>query len=217
MSLNRNGGPGSGAALTASLHSGYAWMQVEATAERGARGVTPEERIALEAVRNGNPDAYETLVDLHMRKAMSIAWGIVRNEHDAEDIVQEAFVKAFEKIGSMRSGETFAPWLFRIVTNLSLDQLRRQKRRPSEELSEHLPATSRTDATPVETLAQRIDAAILTLPEMQQLVARLHLIEELSHTEVAEITGLSEGTIRSHLFHARKKLQQLLVDVWEEQ
>lgn len=207
----------SGAALTAPLLSEYAFMRVQTSGERGGRSVAPEERIALEAIRNGNADAYGTLVHLHMRKAMSIAWGILRNEHDAEDVVQEAFVKAFEKIASMRSDEAFAPWLFRIVSNLALDQLRRQKRRPSEELNEQLPSSSRTDALAVETLASRIDGAILTLPEMQQLVARLHLVEEMSHSEIAEITALGEGTIRSHLFHARKKLQQLLVDVWEEQ
>lgn len=206
-----------GAALTAPLNCEYGLSEAATSGAVGERAISSEERIALEAIRNGNHDAYATLVDLYMRKAVSIAWGVVRNQHDAEDLVQEAFVRAFEKIGSVRSGESFGPWLFRIVTNLSLDHLRRQKRRPMDELDEHLPSSIKTDSLPVETLASRIDAAILTLPEMQQLVARLHLVEELTHAEIAVITGLTEGTVRSHLFHARKKLQQMLVDVWEEQ
>jgi RNA polymerase sigma-70 factor, ECF subfamily len=216
MSTSPKGGLATASTLTAPFRCEYALPRVQAMTS-GVSGVSPEERIALDAVRNGNSNAYATLVDLHMRRALSISWGIVRNEHDAEDIVQEAFVKAYEKIGSMRSGDAFAPWLFRIVTNLSLDHLRRQKRRPSEELRDDFASSSRTDAPPLEALAARIDTAILTLPEMQQLVARLHLIEEMSHSEVARITGLSEGTIRSHLSHARKKLQNLLHDVWEDQ
>jgi RNA polymerase sigma-70 factor (ECF subfamily) len=176
-----------------------------------------DDRDAIEAAKRGDREAYEQLVRRYMKRALSISWGIVRNAHDAEDLTQEAFVRAFEKIGSFRSTERFGPWLFRIVTNLSLDLLRSAKRHPTEEVPATLRSADRTDGIPSETMAARIDAAIESLPEMQRLVARLFLVEELSHGEIAAITGLSDGTIRSHLSHARRKLQRELEDLREAQ
>jgi RNA polymerase sigma-70 factor (ECF subfamily) len=178
-----------------------------------------EERDAIRLVRQGEADAYGYLVEKYSRRALSIAWGIVRDGAEAEEVVQEAFVRGYETIGRFREGERFGPWLFRIVTNLGLDSLRR-RRRISEPLSEAEPAP-RLDGADVATfsneIARRIDAALLTLPEMQQLVARLHLVEELDHRDVAAITGLTEGTIRSHLSHARRKLQEMLQDLRMEE
>lgn len=170
----------------------------------------------VERAKGGDSDAWGVLVRRYMRRALSVAWGIVRNAHDAEDITQEALVKAFRKIGSFRSGEAFGPWLLRIVTNLALDHYRASRRRAEESLDEAMPARERTGAVAIETIARRIDEAIEALPEMQRIVARLYLVEEMSHAEIATITELSEGTVRSHLSHARKKLQEMLRDVREE-
>lgn len=198
--------------LASPRSTGYAFAVVNETTPLA---IDENERIALAAVRSGTSDAYGYLVGKYMRKALSIAWGIVRDGSDAEDVVQDAFVRAYERIGSMRSDQSFAPWLFRIVTNLALDHVRRRGRRAEEEVSEHLKSPLQTDAIAGETIARRIDEAIESLPEMQRLVARLYLVEEFTHAEIAEITGLSDGTVRSHLSHARKKLQQSLSDVYE--
>jgi RNA polymerase sigma factor, sigma-70 family len=178
------------------------------------------EQQAIERVRSGDSAAYSFLLSRHVKRTMSIAWGIVRNADDAEDLTQEAFVRAFEKIGSFRPGEPFGPWIYRIVTNLALDLVKHRKRVRQEKVTD-VHTTSRRDSADVRAesgeIARHIDEAIESLPEMQRLVARLSLVEELGHAEIASMTGLSEGTVRSHLSLARRKLREMLHDVYREE
>jgi RNA polymerase sigma-70 factor (ECF subfamily) len=171
---------------------------------------------AIEALRRGDNSGYDYLVRKYMRRVVSLAWGLVRNAGDAEDLAQEAFVRAYEKIGRFRAGEPFGPWIFRIVTNLALDVLKHRRKFRDEELAESEPA-ARRDRADLPALAgelsERIDAAIESLPEMQRIVARLFLVEQFEHVEIAAMTSLNEGTVRSHLSLARKKLQQQLADL----
>lgn len=177
------------------------------------------EQRAIDAVKRGDPSAYDYLVSKYMKRVVSIAWGIVRNAHDAEDLAQEAFVKAYQSIGRFKSGQSFGPWIYRIVTNLALDVVKHRKRFRHEELRDVEPAGRRDDADlPARSgeLSVRIDDAIESLPEMQRVVARLYLVEEFGHAEIAEMTGLSEGTVRSHLSLARGKLKERLSDLHGE-
>jgi RNA polymerase sigma-70 factor (ECF subfamily) len=175
------------------------------------------ERRAIDAVKRGDDGAYDYLVAKYMKRVVSIAWGIVRNPHDAEDLAQEAFVKAFQSMSRFKSGEPFGPWIYRIVTNLSLDVMKHRSRFRHEEISESEPAGRRDRAdlgATANELARRIDRAIESLPEMQRIVARLFLVEEFEHSEIASMTGLTEGTVRSHLSLARRKLQDQLADLY---
>ena len=168
-------------------------------------------------MQGGDAHAYDYLTRKYMKRVMSIAWGITRNAADAEDLAQEAFVKAYQSIDRFRRGEPFGPWIYRIVTNLSLDLMKHRTKFRDVELSGEEPAARRDAAElPAVTsqIAGRIDEAIQTLPEMQRLVVRLFLVEEFGHTEIAAMTGLSEGTVRSHLSLGRKKLRELLADVY---
>lgn len=172
---------------------------------------------AIAAVKRGDRNAYDYLVAKYAKRVVSVAWGIVRNAADAEDLAQEAFVKAFQSIDRFRDGDPFGPWIYRIVTNLGLDVMKHRKKFRHEELSGHEPAARRDGAelgAVSNEIGQRIDRAIESLPEMQRLVARLFLVEELEHVEIAAMTGLNEGTIRSHLSLARKKLREELADVY---
>jgi len=174
------------------------------------------EQRAIDAVKRGDASAYDYLVSKYMKRVVSIAWGIVRNAHDAEDLAQEAFVKAYRTIGRFKTGQPFGPWIYRIVTNLALDVVKHRKRFRHEELRDVEPAARRDDADLAARsgeLAVRIDAAIESLPEMQRVVARLYLVEEFGHAEIAEMTGLSEGTVRSHLSLASGKLKERLSDL----
>lgn len=176
------------------------------------------EQRSIEAVKRGDDGAYDYLVTKYMKRVVSIAWGIVRNAHDAEDLAQEAFVKAFQSMSRFQSGEPFGPWIYRIVTNLSLDVMKHRTRFRHEEISEAEPAGRRDRAdlgATVNELATRIDRAIESLPEMQRIVARLYLVEEFEHSEIAGMTGLTEGTVRSHLSLARRKLKEQLSDLYE--
>lgn len=172
---------------------------------------------AIARVQQGDAEAYDYLVQKYLRRVVSIAWGVVRNAHDAEDLAQEAFVKAYQSVNRFRAGEPFGPWIYRIVTNAALDTMKHRNKFRHEAIAETEPAARRDDATlPAMSneLAQRIDMAIEELPEMQRIVARLHLVEEFDHQEIAGMTDLSEGTVRSHLSLARKKLREKLADLY---
>jgi RNA polymerase sigma-70 factor (ECF subfamily) len=172
---------------------------------------------AIAGTKSGRPEAYEYLVTKYLKRVISVAWGIVRNPDDAEDLAQEAFVRAYENIERFRTGDPFGPWIYRIVTNLSLDVVKHRSRVRQEALSEMEESERRDRADlPAKSneIASRIDRALQSLPEMQGLVARLHLVEEFSHTEIAEMLNLNEGTVRSHLSLARRKLREQLADVY---
>lgn len=178
----------------------------------------PAEKSLIERAQVGDTGAYDALVSHYLRRVVSIAASIVRNPHDAEDLAQEAFVKAYQSIGRFRSDEPFGPWIFRIVTNLSLDVLKHRRRVRHEEITENQQAPRRDEAhvaTMSGEIARRIDAALSELPEMQQVVARLNLIEQFEHREIAAMTGVSEGTVRSHLSLARTKLKEKLADLYD--
>jgi len=183
---------------------------------RSATNEDPIEARAIAAVKTGENASYDYLVSKYMKRVVSIAWGIVRNAADAEDLAQEAFVKAFETIGRFKPGEPFGPWIYRIVTNLSLDVMKHRKRFRHEEITDAAPAErrDRADLPAISNeLAARIDQGIESLPEMQRIVARLYLVDEFGHSEIAKMTGLSEGTVRSHLSLARGKLKEKLADL----
>ena len=172
---------------------------------------------AIAAVKGGDRNAYDYLVTKYMKRVMSVAWGIVRNAADAEDLAQEAFVKAYQSMDRFRSGEPFGPWIFRIVTNLSLDVMKHRTKFRDEELSGEEQAGRRDSASlsaSTSEIGRRIDQAVESLPQMQRVVARLFLVEEFEHFEIASMTGLSEGTVRSHLSLARKKLREQLADIY---
>jgi len=175
------------------------------------------ERELIERAQSGDTGAYDALVSHYSKRVLSIAWGIVRNAHDAEDLAQEAFVKAYQSIGRFRSEEPFGPWIFRITTNLALDTLKHRRRVRHEEIRESEPAARRDSAdlaAKTNEITRRIGEALDELPEMQRVVARLHLVEQFEHREIAAMTGLSEGTVRSHLSHARAKLREKLADLY---
>lgn len=177
----------------------------------------PLELQAIDAVKRGDSGAYDYLVSKYLRRVISVAWGLIRNPADAEDLAQEALVRAFESIGRFKSGEPFGPWVYRIVTNLSLDLIKHRQRVRHEELTDTRSAPRSDEADLRATSGQigtRIDRAIETLPEMQRVVARLYLVEQFEYGEIAAMTGLSEGTIRSHLSLARKKLREELTDLY---
>lgn len=180
--------------------------------------VEDDEAALIEAARRGDRDAYGRLVRAHLPRALAVAHGIVRNRADSEDLAQDAFVRAYAHLGQFRTGAPFAPWLFRIVTNLALDLVKHRRRIREEELGDThaAPRSSEADvAASANEKLRRIDAALEALPEMQGIVARLSIVEELEHADIAAALGITEGTVRSHLSHARAALRERLSDLYE--
>ena len=183
--------------------------------------------------QQGDMAAFRQLVDRHQRRAFAIALALVRDENDARELVQDAFLRVFKSLGSFQGGSSFFTWLYRIITNLSIDLIRKPGRQladidearfESDESQEaEFPLLSRVDgADPADVvrrreIAKRLQAALDALPPYHRGVIVMREIEGLSYEEMAQAMNVSKGTIMSRLFHARQKLQKALADCYEEQ
>ncbi len=194
----------------------------------GARRTRIGELIGL--VQQGDQGAFRRLVERHQRSAFLLAVGLVRDENDARELVQEAFLRVYRGLGTFQGGSSFFTWLYRIVTNLAIDHIRKPGRRGAELFDEDrtgdepsaLPMVSRIDgADPMDVLrrreiAARIEAALEALPPIHRGVILMREVEGMSYDEIAQAMGVSKGTIMSRLFHARQKLQRALADCYAE-
>ncbi len=154
--------------------------------------------------------------------------GLLRDEHDAREVVQEAFLRVYRGLDSFHGGSSFFTWLYRIVTNLSIDLMRKPARREAE-LDERrrvdeseIPLLSRVDgADPLDVvrrreIAERIRQALDALPPYHRGVILMREVEGMSYEDMAQAMGVSKGTIMSRLFHARQKMQRALADCYDE-
>jgi RNA polymerase sigma-70 factor (ECF subfamily) len=168
---------------------------------------------------------FAELVARHQRRALRIAFHYVRDAADADEAVQDAFVKAYSHIGTFRDELPFEVWFTRILINGCLDRIKARKRR-EKWLAPPSVDASGVERSPTEFLASRgpspeeqvlrqerrrqLHAALAQLPERQRLVFALTHFEGRSSREVSEVTGLNESTVRVHLFRAIRRLRGLL-------
>jgi RNA polymerase sigma-70 factor (ECF subfamily) len=192
-----------------------------------------EDRVLIAKAQAGDVAAFRQLVERHQRRAFAIALALVRDENDARELVQDAFLRVYKGLNSFQGGSSFFTWLYRIITNLSIDLIRKPGRQladidearfESDESQEaEFPLLSRVDgADPVDVvrrreIAKRLQVALDALPPYHRGVIVMREIEGLSYEEMAQSMGVSKGTIMSRLFHARQKLQKALADCYEEQ
>ncbi len=213
-------------AVAANVNSG-----ARAASNRLVRQAEAEEdRALIDRARTGDKLAFRQLVDRHQRRAFAIALSLVRDENDAREVVQEAFIRVFRGIDSFHGGSSFFTWLYRIVTNLSIDLMRKPARRDQEldesrEIKDEfdIPLLARLDgADPADVvrrgeIRQKIQSALDALPPYHRGVIVMREVEGMSYEEMAQAMGVSKGTIMSRLFHARQKLQRALADCYAEQ
>jgi RNA polymerase sigma-70 factor, ECF subfamily len=171
--------------------------------------ISDEERELVSLARKGDDKGFAGLVRLHQRRAYIVARSIVMTHEDAEDAVQEGFLRAYQALDRFDPTQTFSAWLNRIVANAALDLARRKKVRNAEELSEAIPAPFRDPAEGGE-LKERLEAALAQLQPRARSVIVLHDVEGFTHAEIGEMLGIPGGTARSDLHHARQKLRVLL-------
>ena len=169
--------------------------------------------------------AFEELVARHRDKIYARAYSMMRNEEEAIDLSQEAWVKAWQRLKQFQGEASFATWMTRITINLCLDQLRRQKRQRSESIEamdeesggveRQMPVVTVNPTEGLERgeLRQRIDAALSQLSYAHRTVIVLHEFEEMEYKEIAKTMGCSIGTVMSRLFYARRKMAALLADL----
>lgn len=178
--------------------------------------------------QHGDTEAFEQLVFRHRDKIYARAMLMMRNEEEALDLSQEAWVKAWQRLHQFQGDSSFATWMTRIVINLCLDQIRRQKKTRSEsieQLEEDAGGVERQ--MPVETvnpteglekteLRRRIDEAMSKLTDAHRAVLIMHEFDGLQYKEIADRIGISIGTVMSRLFYARRRLASLLQSLRRE-
>lgn len=171
-----------------------------------------DEAEIVERVRHGDTAAFDVLVLRHMPRAFRLAYRLLGQREDAEDIVQETFLTALERIDSFQTGRPFAPWFFRILVNRGLNARKARSLRQTEAIpaDARAPTDSPERATERSELRARLGAALDQLPERQRAIVRLFELEGFSGAEIAEMMDLSAGTVRWHLHHARKVLREAL-------
>lgn len=207
-------------------------METSATQSAGR---TPEtDGQLVQHVLAGDRGAFDELVRRHQRQAVAVSYRLLGNTHDALEVTQDAYLKAFRSLGTLQKPEAFGGWLMRIVSNLSLNYRRGRKSRAQLPLDDILgPSAGAARAgdqaaggsewmarndDPVKRLegvelGEKLQEAMKQLPERQRLAIVMFTIEELPQKQVAEALGCSVEAVKWHVFQGRKKLKELLKDV----
>ena len=180
--------------------------------------------------QDGSTEAFDQLVSRYRTRIFGMIYNMVHNEQDAWDLAQDSFVKAWKSIGRFRGKSSFYTWMYRIVMNVTIDWLRKKQIRgggaefdDAIQLKEIDPASKtvpKADALTHERMERdeiraRIDGAIAQLSPEHRAVILMKETEDMQYHEIAEALGCSIGTVMSRLFYARKKLQNLLRDLYE--
>ncbi|MEJ2596050.1 MAG: RNA polymerase sigma factor [bacterium] len=173
------------------------------------------QKIILE-VKNGSHEAFRKVVERFQSYAYSLSFRILCQKQDAEDVVQEGFIKIWKHIGLYDHEQEFSTWMYKIITNTALDKLKREKRSHFTSLSEdHLVNRLKSDDDTAQKMVNSELGAIIHtltgyLPEKQRMVFILRDMEELSSAETQEILDMSENSVKSNLYHARKSIKKQL-------
>jgi RNA polymerase sigma-70 factor, ECF subfamily len=183
----------------------------------------------VRAAQRGDMAAFEVLVARHRDKIYARAFSMMRSEEDAIDLSQEAWVKGWQRLKQFQRESSFVTWMTRIVINLCLDQLRKQKRHRAESIElldeesggveRQMPIVTVNPTAGLERreLRQRIDKALGQLSYEHRTVLVLHEFEELEYKEIAKRMECSIGTVMSRLFYARRKMANLMASYKREE
>lgn len=178
--------------------------------------------------QKGSMTAFEELVARHRDKIYARAYSMMRNEDEALDLSQDAWVKGWRRLAQFQGDSSFVTWMTRIVINLCLDQLRKQKRQRTESIEaleadgggieRRMPVVTPNPTEGLERaeLRQRIDRALAQLSHEHRTVLVLHEFEELEYKEIAKRMKCSIGTVMSRLFYARRRMASLLAGLKRE-
>ena len=214
------------------MQSGEATSE-PSTGEKNA--LSPESGVGLDDLalvkrcQAGDDQAFDELVTKYRTRVFAMLYHLVHNEQDAWDLAQDGFLKAWKSMDRFRGQSSFYTWLYRIMTNVAIDWLRKKQIQSGQEFDDSI---ALHDMEPTSDLApkseplplvkmerrevrQRIDLAINKLSPEHRTVILLKEMEGLQYHEIADTVGCSLGTVMSRLFYARRKLQTLLKDVYE--
>jgi len=199
--------------------------QTPETQPPSAEPAPADEMELVQRARQGDLQAYDDLVRRYQERIYATVYHMTSNHEDANDLAQEAFIKAFHALKTFKGGSSFYTWIYRIAVNKTINFLKQRKHKQQMSLddldfnAEHDPdlvaliseKTPRRDVGLTE-LHEKLNEALQRLSEPHRLVVTLHDVQGLSHEEIAKIMGCNIGTVRSRLFYARQQLQAYLSD-----
>lgn len=203
-------------------------------AARPVKSMSQQDRSAMsdtdlvKRAQKGDMAAFEEMVARHRDKIYARAYSMMRNEDEALDLSQEAWVKGWQRLVQFQGDSSFVTWMTRIVINLCLDQLRKHKRQRAESIEmldeesggveRYMPVSTPNPTAGLERveLRRRIDRALAQLSVEHRTVLVLHEFEELEYKEIARRMGCSIGTVMSRLFYARRRMASLLAGLKRE-
>ena len=193
------------------------------------------ERPLIDAAKNGDAQAFESLLLKSQQKLFSLAVGMLHDRDDAKDAVQDTWIKAYKKIQDFQANASFGTWLYRICVNVCIDKQRSQKRRKKVDMDNIAPlstdennlytqvdvAPNVTGSNPVQNLTNqelgdKIQNGLKGLSEDHRAVLLLREVDGMSYDEISEALEIPKGTVMSRLYHARRNLQILLAPYLEE-
>lgn len=215
--------PGSGAAQNASGSESAAHQKSSA-----AGAPSPSDRILITRCQRGDVEAFNLLLQRYERVVFNFAYRLAGNYDDANDVAQEAFVRAYNAIHTFRGDAAFSTWIFRITTNVFLDEKKRRKNRNYTSLDEVVeleessvgrqiedPAPNPEEILTANERTQLIGRAVQSLPEHQRTMVVLYHVQHKAYEEIAQIMDLPIGTVKSRLNRARLALKDKLSEIKE--
>ncbi len=186
--------------------------------------MSSNEQILLERSKAGDIAAFEMLIEAYQKKIFNLAFRMIGNYDDAGDLAQEALIRIFKSISNFKEQSSLSTWIYRITTNVCLDEIRKKKNRKVVSLDEEIHAEDgdmqrqimSDDPLPdelmeKEELRQIINSAIESLPEDQRLVITLRDIQGFSYDEIAKVLDCPAGTVKSRINRARFALKNVLI------
>lgn len=185
-----------------------------------------DERQLVERAQAGDQDAFQEIVQRYQRKVYSICYGMLKNQQDALDVSQDVFIKVFRYLKNFNHSSSFYTWLYRITVNKCIDFIRKQNRRAELDYNDAvapgegvdgdeniLPSTLGMQPDRVyarKELREKMLEALESLSEKHRTILILREVEGLAYEEIADVLGISKGTVMSRLFHARRYFQDAM-------
>lgn len=171
-------------------------------------GDAEDERACVLACQNGDDAAFEKLIRNYQRMIHSVAFRMTSSMSDAEDLAQETFIQAFQRIGDFRGDAAFSSWLYRIAMNKCLNWRKREARR--DRLHQEWGTSAEHGVAPADAPSAEVQAALMKLHPKQRAAVVLTICEGQSHGEAAQALGCSETTVSWRVFAAKRKLRRWL-------
>jgi len=170
----------------------------------------------IDSVRKGNDSDYSIIIDKYKNKAFSMLKRMLKNEFDAEEVLQDCFLKAFNSLGTFKGEAKFSTWFYRIVYNTALTRLSSKKRKTETEMSsveEHFALESEYGADKIEKedVNQLIHYTISKLPERYSAIITMFYLNEMSIEEISEVMQITVSNVKVMLYRSRNALRDLIM------